>query len=219
MATFSTLLGLKLNDPSDPFQLSDFVSNWGILDASPGTYVCTSTSRPSWGTAQAGRLIFMTDLKQTSYWNGTSWNDLREAVPVFATGLYLNTGVNSGATANYNVLTFTTPRPCAMAIMMTGTYTAPNNKKQDAWQSVTFDGVQQAMGSFRDQLRFAGDSTDNGSPLGQNVTSLTVIPSVSAGQHKIGGQLQVSSNYKTAITVGGYKVLAFIALYASGNVL
>jgi hypothetical protein len=219
VATFSTLLGLKLNDQSDPFELSDFVSNWGILDASPGTFVCTSTSRPSWSTAQAGRLIFMTDLKQLSYWTGTAWSDLRSAAPVFAAGVFLNTGVNAGATANYNVLTFTTPRPCALAVAMTGTYTCPNNKKQDAWQSATFDGVQEAMGSFRDGFRFAGDSADNGTPLSASVMSLTIIPSVSAGQHKIGAQVQVSSSYTTALTAVGFKVLAFIALYQAGNVL
>ena len=38
--------GLKLNAPTDPFQLSDFVANWQILDASPGTFICTSASRP-----------------------------------------------------------------------------------------------------------------------------------------------------------------------------
>ena len=51
MATYSTVMGLKLNDPSDSFELSDFVANWETIDASPGTYICTSNTRPNWGAA------------------------------------------------------------------------------------------------------------------------------------------------------------------------
>jgi hypothetical protein len=219
LATFSPVLGLKLNDPSDPFQLSDFIANWGILDASPGVYICTSTTRPSWGTAQAGRLIFMKDLKQTSYWTGSAWADLRDSVPAFAWGAVVNSWVNPGASAYFSICTFTTPRPCALAIIISGTYEYPNNFTQDAYQSVTFDGVRQEMGGFREQTRFTGNSGDSGGYAGNNVISLMMMPSITAGQHNIGLQLDVSSTYRTSVFLSGVKGMAFISLYSSGNSL
>lgn len=218
MATYSTVLGLKLNQLSDPFELSDFVANWDILDASPGAFICTSVTRPSWGTAQAGRLIFMTDLKQLSYWTGTTWADLRDSAPVFAGGTYLDVACNPGSSGVFNILTFTTPRPSALSIFLTATYNWSNTKTQDAYQSVAFDGVQQYMG-YREQLRFIGNLGDTGASTGTNAYSMAVIPSVSAGQHKVGVEVQVGSVYNTPLTLIGVKVIAMISLYASGNVL
>lgn len=218
MATYSTVLGLKLNQLSDPFELSDFVGNWGILDASPGTFICTSVSRPSWGTAQKGRLIFMTDLKQTSYWTGTAWADLRDSVPTFAGGTYLSVTCNPGSSGTFNILTFTTPRPCSMAIFAAATYNYPNNKTQDIYQTVMFDGTQQFLG-YREQLRMSPTGGDSGAAAGTNATSIAMIPSLTAGQHKIGMQVQVGSAYNTPITLIGVKTVALISLYANGNSL
>lgn len=217
MATYSTVLGLKLNQLSDPFELSDFVANWGILDASPGTFICTSVSRPSWGTAQAGRLIFMTDLKQLSYWTGTGWTDLRDSVPTYAGGTYLSVKCNPGSSGVFNILTFTTPRPSAMAIFASATYNYPNNKSQDVYQSVVFDGTQQFLG-YREQLRMPGNAADSGLEAGNNATSIAQIPSLAAGQHKIGMQVDVGTA-NVPITLIGVKVIAMISLYASGNSL
>lgn len=219
MATFSSVMGLKLNDQSDPFQLSDFVGNWNILDKSPGVYICTSTSKPSWGTAQAGRMIFMADLKHVSYWSGTGWNDLRDGAPIFAGGVFVNQTANPGSTPVYNVLTFTTPRPCTLAIWLTGTYGYPNNKFQNANQAVTFDGVAGFMGGYQEQIRFSGNNLDNGADASITCMSMQVIPSISAGQHRIGARLQVGSDYKVSIHVTGYKVIGLVSLYDSGNIL
>jgi len=220
MATYSTVLGLKLSGESDPFLLSDFIQNWQLLDSSPGIFICTSATRPSWGANQDGRLIFMTDLKQLSYWESVfGWHDLRDSSPVYAGGSYLNVACNPGSSGVFNILTFTTPRPSALAVWLSGTYNYPNNKTQDGWQSVTFDGVQQTIGSYREQVRFAGNAADAGNAAGVNATSLAVIPSVSAGQHRIGVQVDVSSSYKTAITLVGVKAIAMISLYSSANAL
>ncbi len=219
MATTSPVLGLKLNDLSDPFQLSDFTGNWGILDASPGVFTCTSTTRPSWASPQAGRLIFMKDLKQLSYWDGSAWQDLRDAAPIFAGGIFINTNVAPGASPVFNILTFTTPRPCSLAVWVTGLYNYPNNQTQDAWQSVTYDGAVQLMGSFRDQFRAAGNSGDSSAPAAISIPTLTVVPTVSAGQHKIGLKLEVSSSYRTPITMVGAKVITMVSLYQAGNSL
>lgn len=220
MATTSTVLGLKLPGSSDPFLLSDFIGNWGILDASPGVFICTSTNRPNWSTAQAGRLIFMSDLKQLSYWNGSAWSDLRDSAPVFAGGSYINTAMNSGSSPTFNVLTFTTPRPCALAVVMSAVYQCANNKTQDLFQQVSFDGNSGSnLGNFREQIRFVGNSGDSSATAAQSCSSIQVIPSVTSGQHKLGAFVQVSSNYNTPVTMIGVKVMAFIALYSTGNSL
>jgi hypothetical protein len=217
VATYSTVLGLKLNQLSDPFELSDFVGNWGILDASPGIFICTSVSRPSWGAAQAGRLIFMTDLKQTSYWSGTSWNDLRDSVPTFAGGTYLDVTCNPSSSGIFSILTFTTPRPCSLAIFASATYNYPNNKTQDLYQSITFDGEAQYMG-YREQLRMSPTGGETGVSAGDNAISMAMIPTVAAGQHKIGMQVYVGT-YNTPITLIGVKTIAMISLFAGGNSL
>jgi hypothetical protein len=218
LATYSTVMGLKLNDSSDPFALSDFTANLQLLDASPGIFICTSTSRPSWGVNQRGRLIFMTDLKQTSYWDGSAWNDLRHSAPVFAGSLYINAFIAHGTDADWNILTFTTPRPSAVAIILTSTYTCANNQTQDGQQSIHFDGVAQTMG-YTEAIRFAGNSADTANTASQSVTSVAIVPNVSAGQHKIGNHLKVFGTYKASMGIVGTKVLAFVTLYDSGNVL
>lgn len=220
MATYSTVLGLKLNDQTDPFLLSDFTANYNILDASPGTFICTSTTRPNWGAAQNGRLIFMTDLKQLSYWNNVSgWTDLRDAAPMFAGGYYLNVAANRGSTATFSLLTFTTPRPSSLAIWAEGTYTCDTDDWQEAAQAITFDGTPSLMGSFQEGVRFAGDPYGSGAQRATSATSMTMIPSVSAGQHVIGLRVQVNGNYWEPITVTGVKIMALMSVFASGNTL
>ena len=219
MATFSTVLGLKLNDASDPFQLSDFIANWQILDASPGVFICTSTSRPSWSTAQAGRLIFMKDLKQTSYWDGSTWNDPRDAAPMFAGGFFLNAACNPGSTGTFNLLTLTTPRPSSLAIWAAATYTCDNDDWQSAQQAITFDGTPSLMGSFQEAVRLSGDPFGGGTQIPDSATSMTMIPAVTAGQHQIGLRVQLSHRYFSSITLVGVKVLALISDYATGNSL
>lgn len=220
MATYSTVIGLKLNDESDPFQLSDFIQNWNLLDGSPGTYICTSTSRPSWGAGQNGRLIFMSDLKQLSYWNNVSgWTDLRDAAPVFAGGYFLNAACNPGSTGTFSLMTFTTPRPSALSIWAAATYTYGANGWQNAAQAITFDGTASLMGSFQEQVRFAGDPFSTGGTGATNATSMTMIPTCTVGQHKIGLRVQVSNQYFTSINLVGVKILAMISTYASGNTL
>jgi hypothetical protein len=218
VATFSTILGLKLNDSSDPFQLSDFTSNYEILDANPGVFICASSGRPSWGAAQAGRLIFMTDLKQLSFWNGAAWSDLRDSAPVFAGGVFLGANMSPSTSPVFNVLTFTTSRPSALAIWASGTYNCANNKTQDAYQSVLIDGASAGIGNFREQVRFEGNSGDTGALAGMNALSIGLVPSVAAGQHKIGIKVDMGT-YPVSVEMAGIKIMAMIALYASNNML
>jgi hypothetical protein len=221
LATFSTYLGLKLNSATDPFLLSDFVGNWTILDGSPGIYVCTSSSRPAWTAAQAGRLIFMTDYACLSFWSGTAWQDCRDAAPVFAAGVFLNANIAKGTTGTYTLINLSTPRTCSLAIAITGTYLCAANANQDLWQRVLVDGVgatANQLGGFREQLRFTATAGAPGN-AGMCATSLQVVSGITAGAHTIGLAVDVASTSNTSINIQGAKAMAWIALTSPSNAL
>lgn len=215
MATTSTVLGLKINAPSDPFQLSDFTNNWGILDASPGIFICTSTSRPSWGSGQAGRLIFMTDIKQLSYFDGAAWNDLRDSAPVFFAGIAPGTAMAAGQTYSFNVCSLTTPRPSALWMLLTfHASVAPSPYNGGAIQGMslipTLDGTQ-----------YPGVANDHHTMIAWDTMSLSmaVVPSVAAGAHIIGASITIDDGDKNPIYLDNIKAVGLISLYNSSNSL
>jgi hypothetical protein len=162
----------------------------------------------------------MSDLKQLSYWNNASgWTDLRDAAPVFAGGYFIQAACNPGSTGTFSLMTFTTPRPSSLAIWASATYTYNASGWQNAAQAITFDGTASLMGSFQEEVRFAGDPFESSGTGATNATSMTMIPTVTAGQHRIGLRVQVSSFYHTSVTLVGVKIMAMISTYASGNSL
>lgn len=217
MATYSTMLNLKLNAPADPFLLSDFVSNFDILDANPGVFICTSASRPSYGAGQAGRIIFMTDLKQLSYWTGSTWADLRDSVPVFGGGTYINQAISAGASPNFQAVNLVTPRPCAMAIVLSATYSVPVQAGVEFYQQITFDGNSQMFGGYREHYQIADLPAVE--PTICSITSLAVIPSVASGSHTIGVLVQLTNTFSTALTIVGVKAFGLIGTYSASNSL
>lgn len=217
MATYSQYLGLKLNVSTDPFQLSDFIANWGVLDTSPGIFICTSASRPAWVASQAGRLIFMTDLKQLSWFDGASWNDLRDSSPVFGAGSVISASISAGASPTYALCNFTTPRPCSLALIITGTYWASANVQQRLNQVPLLDGVQQPYGGFTgDATTLFGSSNHEDF---RTLTSLAIVPTVAAGAHTIGIQVNVLQVTSAGINLRNAKCVGFVSLYSPGNSL
>jgi len=78
MSTTSPILNLTLpaSDGSDPFSLADdFLTNWAILDASPGVLITLAADLPTLDEDQNGRLAFMTDVELwcLTAWDGTEW--------------------------------------------------------------------------------------------------------------------------------------------------
>lgn len=81
MPTLTQRLRLKKHTTGDTYRIQDYTDNWNILDANPGTFLCTEATFPtSWDGADAGRLIHETDTGLLWRWNGT------EAVRVFPVG-------------------------------------------------------------------------------------------------------------------------------------
>lgn len=58
---------------TDPFSTLDLANNWNKIDKSPGPFICTSATRPAWGSQNAGRQIAETDTGLTWKWNGTAF--------------------------------------------------------------------------------------------------------------------------------------------------
>ena len=74
MPSISPRLGLVRPLSSDAFITQDFYDNYTTLDSYPGSYICTSSTRPSgWGSAQTGMEIFETDTLLRWYWSGTAF--------------------------------------------------------------------------------------------------------------------------------------------------
>lgn len=73
MASLSQNLGLIVPTPTDPFSTADIAQNWEKIDDAPGTYICTSTTRPTFTASQPGRRIYEKDTDLEWTWSGTEW--------------------------------------------------------------------------------------------------------------------------------------------------
>jgi hypothetical protein len=217
VSTSSPKLLLKRPDGTDPFLRQDFVDNWNKIDAAPGIYVCDSTTRPSWASAQAGRMIFLTDWKQLQYWDGSSWNNERTAVPFFAGGAIFDATVGKNATPVYNIVNITTPRPATLAIMMSATVSCDSRFTQDVYFRANVDGGDLLLGGYSDAIRFTGKSDDSSADMKMTVTALAQA-TVTAGSHSLKGKFTIGT-YNTSVIIRGIKTLAFLGTYNSSQVL
>jgi hypothetical protein len=210
-------MSLKIPASTDPFLLSDFALNWGILDASPGTYVCTSGSRPLWGSAQAGRQIFMTDYRQTSWWNGSTWLDPENSVPCVAGGVTLNQSIAKSASPVNQVVALTLSRPCTLAISMVASYQCQSDtaSTQSVHQRIVMDGTDLLLGGHDDQHSFAL-LTDDSYVL--SIPSVAVASGLPAGAHIISVKSIIGSE-NVSVQLNDAKVIAFVTAYNTGNAL
>lgn len=107
MSTTSTFLQLTVPQTSDNFSTAAIAANWNAIDAAPGSFVCTSSTRPTWASGQAGRLIYETDTNLSWEWNGTSF------ARIYPKGLLGSTTATSGSTISTT----------SQTTILTGTYT------------------------------------------------------------------------------------------------
>jgi hypothetical protein len=114
-------LGIKKPQDSDTFLTSDFDANYDLIDSYPGVFVCTQSTRPSWGTPQAGQLIFCTDTRILYEWTGTAFREPLVSPGSWTVNATLSTSVSppSGgvSTTTYTVGTFNSSRACAALVV------------------------------------------------------------------------------------------------------
>lgn len=217
MSTLTPRLSLKRPDDTDPFLTQDFVDNYNKLDAAPGTYICTSSTRPSWGSAQAGRTIFLTDYKCFQYWDGSAWQNERAATGLFAGGAIFDATLSKNAVVVYNLLNFTTPRPCSLLVSMNMTLSCDGRNTQTIFGRIVFDGGDILLGGYSDAMRFTGNSGDTSADAQMTLPMLAVV-NVSAGSHTLGGKITVGA-YNSSVVLRGMKTVAALGIYASNQVL
>lgn len=217
MSTLTPRMSLKRPDDTDPFLTTDFVSNYNILDAAPGAHICTSTTRPSWGSAQAGRTVFLTDYKCFQYWDGSAWQNERGAAGMFAGGSIFNATISKNTSVTYNLLTISTPRPCTLAIFMNATISCDSRFNQDVYGRIVFDGGDVLLGAYSDALRFTGNSADTSADMKLTMTMLGTV-TASAGSHTIGGKI-TTGTYNTSVVLRGMKTIGMLGIYASNQIL
>ncbi len=74
MPTTSPRLFLAKPILADDFDTSEIAANWQKVDDHPGTFICTSGTRPgTWGANHEGMFILETDTALLWRWNGTAF--------------------------------------------------------------------------------------------------------------------------------------------------
>lgn len=129
MSLLSARLGLKKPQDTDPFLTSDFDSNLDIIDSYPGRWVCTSSTKPLWGSAQAGQEIYCTDTRTALSWTGSAWRDAlvtpaawQLALPL---GVVVTPPTSGEATFNYTLGTISSTRACNIMMWATLDFNPP----------------------------------------------------------------------------------------------
>lgn len=217
MSTLSPRLSLKRPDDTDPFLTQDFVDNYNKLDQAPGVHICTSTTRPSWGAAQAGRTVFLTDWKCFQWWDGSAYQAERAATGLYSGGAVFDATLSKNTVTVYNLINFTTPRSCSVAVMMNMTLSCDSRFSQVIYGRIVFDGGDTLLGNYSDALRFTGNSNDTSVDAAHTFTMLGLV-NVSAGAHTLGGKVTVGG-YNTSVKLHGMKTIAVLGIHASNQIL
>lgn len=87
MAIQTRYLGLTSPTTTSQFSTADLAANWDKIDKAPGTFICTSSTRPTWSAQQVGRRIYETDTDLEWIWSGSG--EWRRSAPK---GLLKTTG-------------------------------------------------------------------------------------------------------------------------------
>jgi len=74
LSSLTTRLGIKRPQIGDSFLTQDTFDNYTLLDTYPGSFPCTSGTRPgTWGAGQNGMFISETDTGLLWRWDGTKF--------------------------------------------------------------------------------------------------------------------------------------------------
>lgn len=208
MSTTTPRLQLKRPDGPDPFKRQDFLDNWNKLDAAPGVHVCTSSSRPAWGAAQAGRTILETDTRRFVIWDGTDWREQLAAVPAWVASPFVGTYLSQGATGLYSVGTITTSRPGTLLISAGADLASVDTSKQSATIRAYVNGSV-ADGSGLSTVQWTGSNNDNsGSDIRHGTANAYKV--VAPGSYTVAVQVSVGTSSNLSVYVS--RVTASIIL-------
>lgn len=210
MSTTSQHLGLKIPDGSDPFLRTDFVQNYTTLDSYPGVFICTSTTRPSWGSSQNGMMILETDTRRNLVWNGTTWREMLTSPAVWYGSLRINTWLNHGTTLSNTVGTFTVNRPGSLITFATTELEFPIAGNAACNVRCVIDGVDSNWdgSSYGEFARTNFSGTPNPSVNWTNTMTSMGFRNVSSGSHSIGIHTLANSGGTTSLGVISCRMMA-----------
>jgi hypothetical protein len=200
---------LLLNSPlgSDPFKRTDFVENWDILDASPGIYICTSTSPPTWAGAQAGRKIYETDTRRIRNWNGTAWENVENYTRGAAMSLAPTETLGKGVKKTYTVnSTYNAPRPCRLLLLGSARFSQQAAFSQNVLAQPWIDGTNADISGNPNTLQFA-DSGTGATGSAQMTIGLYGSRSVTAGNHSIQVRIEIGTVTNDSLYVAAFRLM------------
>jgi hypothetical protein len=205
-------MGLKIPDGSDPFLRTDFVQNYNTQDKYPGVWICTSTTRPSWGSAQTGMMIMETDTRRNMLWTGTTWREMLTGPAVWYGSMRPQVMVGSGTFVTYVVGTFTVNRPGSLLGITTTEHALPCRGYTGATTRVMIDGADANFDGPNQHGEYVESNFPNTSTFGtdrwyQTVCSLGVR-NISAGTHSVGIRVSTQPNMEGQIKVTSVRAMA-----------
>jgi hypothetical protein len=200
---------LELKRPlgDDPFLRQDFVDNFDILEAFPGHFVCTSTTRPSWDAAKTGMKIVETDTLRTLVFDGTTFVPTQDYGRAATVDTFPSQMLGKGVAATFTLGSVTLTRPASLGVLMVARVRQEANIKQAITITPWIDGTSCNFG-YSNVYRFAdyGASETSGNtevmfPL------LGFRTGVAAGSHSIQARAEVATLSNNGIHVIGLKAV------------
>ncbi len=208
MSTLTPRLQLKRPDGSDPFLRADIIDALNKLDATPGHHICTSTSRPNWGVAQAGRAIRETDTRTEWEWSGTAWLPLLTATSGWLLGASPNTFQAGGSTVTHSLGSITTTRPGTLLLNIATAASCLDTAHSYYSATALVGGVPVGDTYGIGYVQWTG-SNNNGSNYDVRTLHTTAYRAVMPGTHSIGLRTVVSSG---GLSVSTMRIAASITL-------
>lgn len=213
MSTTSQHMGLKIPDGSDAFLRTDFVNNYNIQDQYTGDWICTSTTRPVWGSAQAGMKIVETDTRRTMLWSGTTWREMLYAPAVWTGHLRPNVTLAHGTTAEYTIGTFTVSRPGTIFGLLSIEISMPTRGACGGNYRCLIDGAEANIDTPNGG-EFVYSNWPNTSTMGTLNWVVTTpsmgIRNISAGTHSIGIRAVISDAGNTLVKLTSVRAMAML---------
>lgn len=213
MSTLTPRLQLKRWDGSDPYKRADFNDNWNKIDAAPGAHICTSSSRPTWGAAQAGREIIETDTRRKVMWTGTAWAPILDAPAGWCLGQHTNQVLAKGASATYTLGTLRVSRPGTLLIDLSANLATLDTTQQSA--SLTVYVNDQSSGHYS-YMQWTGSNNNTAWQSYATTVSKGTKAVVPNTDYKI--QARVSCGTLSTLSLTVYRLLANVVLASQESV-
>lgn len=220
MSTRTTKLNLVNNTGSDPFSLDDFSTNWNILDSEPGVYVCTSTTRPTWGPNQAGRTIVETDTFRLLVWNGGNWQE-----PLTAPGVWMfesapQLALAANVSTSWTLGSISVKRPCQIVTITSVVASKLAAQSVSLASSGRIDGTgSNISGAGTGGIQWPSATVVSNSWSDLRSATFFGYRRVNPGTHTLGVASSVSTSTgsgTTGLTVRALSILAIVTAPSGG---